>query len=393
MTESVYLLGVGMTPVAEHWETSLRELALQAMTRAMEDAGGIRPQALFVANALSPILSGQAHLGALLADFAGFSGIEAVTVEAAGASGGLALRQACLGLQAGAFESALVVGVEKVTDRVGTGLDSALISSSDSDYEAVHGLTGTSQAALIMRRYLYEHGAPSDALAGFSLTAHANAVGNPNAMFRRAIRLEDYERAAMVSDPINLYDAAPLADGAAAVVLAREGVARLPDRVPVRVLATAGATGRLAVHDLADPLKLTAAAGSAHRALERAGLTPEAIDLFELHDSFSIYAALALEAAGFAPRGQGWQFARNGAISREGKLPLLTFGGSKARGEVGGATGVYQAAEVALQLQGRAGPNQVPNARIGMAQCLGGAGATAATTILGVEGETAGIEG
>ncbi len=286
MTEPVYVLGVGMTPVAEHWETSLRELAFQAMTRAMEDAGGIRPQALFVANALSPILSGQAHLGALLSDFAGFSGIEAVTVEAAGASGGLALRQACLGLQAGAFESALVLGVEKVTDRVGTGLDSALASSSDSDYEAIHGLTGTSQAALIMRRYLHEYGAPADALAGFSLIAHANAVGNPNAMFRRAITLEDYGRAGMVSDPINLYDAAPLADGAAAIVLARASVARLPDRVPVQVLGTAGATARLAVHDLADPLTLSAAAASARRALERAGLSPDRIDLFEVHELF-----------------------------------------------------------------------------------------------------------
>jgi acetyl-CoA C-acetyltransferase len=382
MNEPVYILGVGMTPVAEHWGVSLRELALQAMRAAIADAGGVRPQMLYVANTLAPILSGQTHLGALLADFAGLHGIEASSVEAAGASGGLALRQACLALEAGAAETVMIVGVEKVTDRVGTGLDAALSAWSDADYEAVHGLTATSQAALVMRRYLHEHGAPADALAGFGLTAHRNGVGNPNAMFRRAITIVDYARAGMVSDPVNLYDAAPLADGAAAILLGRPSVARPLDRPAVRVLATASATSRLAIHDQPDPLTLPAAAASARAAIHKAGISQDDIDLFELHDSFSIYAALALEAAGFALRGRGWQMARNGTIAIDGSLPLLTFGGSKARGEAGGATGVYQVAEVALQLQGRAGPNQVPGARIGMAQCLGGAGATAATTIL-----------
>jgi acetyl-CoA C-acetyltransferase len=384
MTEPVYVLGVGMTPVGEHWETSLRELALRAMRAAIEDAGGVRPQALYVANTLAPILSGQTHLGALLADFAGLHGIEAATIEAAGASGGLALRQAWLALQAGAVDCAMVVGVEKVTDRVGTGLDAALSAWSDADYEAIHGLTATAQASLIMRRYLHEHAAPPDALAGFPVIAHANGAGNPNAMFRKAITLEDYARAGKISDPLNLYDAAPLADGAAAVVLGRESVVRLPDRPSVRVLGSGAATGRLAVHDAADPLSLPAAAASVRRALETAGVGLDRIGLFEVHDSFSIYAALALEAAGFAERGHGWEFARNGAISRQGRLPLLTFGGSKARGEVGGATGVYQACEITLQLQERAGANQVSGVQLGMAQCLGGAGATAATLVLGV---------
>lgn len=382
MREPVFILGVGMTPVAEHWGISLRELALQAMRAAMADAGGVQPQVLYVANALAPILSGQTQLGALLADFAGLHGIEASTVEAAGASGGLAIRQACLALEAGAVETAMVVGVEKVTDRVGTGLDAALAAWSDADYEAIHGLTAASLAALVMRRYLHEHGAPADALAGFSVTAHRNAVGNANAMFRKAITVEDYNRAGMVSDPVNLYDAAPLADGAAAIVLGRSSVARVPDRVAVQVLETASATSRLAIHDQPDPLTLPAAAAASERALRGAGIHRDEVNLFELHDSYSIYAALALEAAGFAPRGQGWQMARNGTIALDGKLPLVTFGGSKARGEAGGATGVYQVAEVTLQLQDRAGSSQVKGARIGMAQCLGGAGATAATTIL-----------
>jgi acetyl-CoA C-acetyltransferase len=234
-----------------------------------------------------------------------------------------------------------------------------------------------------MRRYLHEHGAPADALAGFSLTAHRNAVSNPHAMYRRAIQREDYLKAAMLSDPLNLYDAAPLADGAAALLLARgEALPREPAGAPIRIAGSAMSTAALALHDQSDPLHMPAAADSAGRALMQAGLRTEDIQLFELHDRFSVQAALALEAAGFAPRGHGWELAQNGAISLEGRIPITTFGGCKARGDAGGATGIYQAAEAVLQLQGRAGPNQVPNARAALVQCLGGAGASAAAHAL-----------
>ena len=195
----IYIVGVGLTPVGEHWQTSLRSIALEAIHKARADAPSLRPSALYVANMLAPSLSGQAHLGSLLSDFAGLRGIEAVTVEAAGASGGLALRQAVLAMAAGAHDVALVVGAEKITDQVGPGLDSALMASGDSDYEASHGLTPTALAALRMRRYLYEFEAPSDALAGFSRAAHAHALTNPNAFFHKAISDDDYRRAPMVS--------------------------------------------------------------------------------------------------------------------------------------------------------------------------------------------------
>jgi acetyl-CoA C-acetyltransferase len=381
--EMVIVAGVGMTPVGEHWERSLRELALEAITAARTDAGGLRPQALYVANLLASAASGQTQLGALLADFAGLGGIEAMCVEAAGASGGMALRQAYMALISGVIDVALVIGVEKVTDTSGKGIDAALATAADADFEAVQGVTPAALAALLMQRYLHEHQAPDDALAGFSITAHANAATNPNAMYRHALRAEDYAQAPMVSAPLNLFDAAAVADGAAALVLVRADA--LPAHTPhprVRILASAAATAALAIHDQPDPLALTAAAESAHQAYRQAGLGPEDIDLFELHDSFSVFAALALEAAGFAARGQGWHLARDGAIARDGSIPVSTMGGSKARGDTGGATGVYQAAEVVLQLQQRAGDSQVPAAHIGMAQCLGGTGATAATHIL-----------
>jgi len=390
IADGIYIVGVGMTPVGEHWETSLRHLALEAIQTARAEAGGLRPQLIYVANMLAPALSGQSHLGTLLADFAGLRGAEAMTVEAAGASGGAALRQAYLALRSGEAEAALVVGVEKVTDKGSSEVESALATAKDADYEAVHGLTDTAQAALWMRRYLHEHGAPADALAGFSLTAHRNAVTNPHAMYRRAIEVEDYRKAAMVSEPLNLYDAAPLADGAAALLLVRGD--RLPAGLPhppARIAGSAMSTAALALHDQIDPLWMPAAAESAGRALQQAGLQPGDVQLFELHDRFSVQAALSLEAAGFAARGRGWELAQNGAIALQGRLPVTTFGGSKARGDAGGATGLYQAAEAVLQLQGRAAENQVPGARVALVQCLGGAGGTAATHVLVQELEAA----
>lgn len=377
----VLVAGVGVAPVGEHWETSLRELALEAIEAARADAGGLLPQALFAANMLAPALSGQTHLGALLADFAGLRGIEASSFEAAGASGGVALRQGFLAVSSGLIDVALVVGVEKATDRIGPSVDAAMAMSSDADYEAIQGSTPAAQAGLLMRRYLHEAGAPADALAGFSVTAHANAVHSPHAFLRRALSLEEYRNAPRESDPLNVYDAAPLADGAAALVLARREVLGSDGRPWVRIAASAVATAALALHDQPDVLGLQAARLSAQRAYALAGLGPEQMDLFELHDPFSIYAALALEAGGFASQGEGWRLAAEGEIGLTGRIPAMTFGGSKARGEAGGATGLYQAAEVVLQVQGRAGANQVKDAQIGMAQCIGGAGATAATHI------------
>jgi acetyl-CoA C-acetyltransferase len=379
----VVIAGIGQTPVGEHWELSLRSLAIQAMQAAIEDSGGLRPGALFVGNMLGPSLSHQAHLGALLADFAGMSGIEAGTLEAAGASGGAALRQGTLAVASGLVDVALVVGVEKFTEMSGAEVEAALSTSGDGDYEAIQGLTPTAQAALLTRRYRHEFKVPADGLAGFALNDHANGAGNPNAMYRKAIKLETYQKAELVSDPLNLFDVAPNADGAAALILTRPGL--LPKKFAhplVRVAASATASDTLALHDRADLLWFAAAQLSVEQALKKAGVSREQIDLFEYHDAFTVYAALSLEAAGFAPRGTGWKLAQDGSIGLKGKIPCGTLGGLKARGNPGGATGVYQAVEAAQQLRGQAGPNQLAKARYAMIQSLGGPASTAVTHIL-----------
>jgi acetyl-CoA C-acetyltransferase len=382
MTEIV-IAGIGQTEVGEHWEIGLRDLAFAAIQEAIKDAGGLKPQSLFVGNMLAPNLSNQAHLGVLLADQAGLLGIEAVTIEAAGASGGAALRQGYFAVASGLVDVALVVGVEKFTDMLGSGVEAALATTSDSDFEAVQGMTPTAQAALLMKRYMHENEVPADGFAGFALTAHANGVGNPCAMFRKAIKPEMYAKAEMVSDPLNMFDMAPNADGAAALVLTRRDLLPSnPDHPLVKIAGSASATDTLALHDRKDMLYFDTAQISGGKAMKQAGAILDDIDLFEYHDTFSIYAALQLEAVGFALKGQGWKLAENGEIGLKGKIPCATMGGMKARGFAGGAAGVYQAVEAAIQVRGQAETNQVPNAKIALIQSLGGPASTAVSHVL-----------
>ncbi len=387
----VVIAGIGELPVGEHWDYSLREMGVKAMQAAMEDSGGLRPQALYVGNMLAANLSHQAHLGTLLVDHGGLffddgphkAGIEASSIEAGGASGGAALRQGFIAVASGFVDTAIVVGVEKYTDTVGPESEAAAATATDSDFEAIQGLTPTSQAALLMRRYMHEYNMPSGGCSGFPLTAHANGAGNKNAMYRKAISLEAYQKAEPVSDPLNLYDIAPNADGAAALILTR------PELLPknyshplVRIAASASASDTLALHDRPDLLQFGAVQKSVEEALKKAGLRLEELDLFEYYDSYSIFAALSLKSAGFVPRGLGWKLASDGSIALTGQIPCATLGGLKAHGNPGGATGVYQAVEAALQLRGQAGPNQIGEARYALIQCMGGPASTVVTHIL-----------
>ena len=378
----VSIIGVGQTPVGEHWGLSLRELALHAIQAAFSDAGTQQVEMLVIGNMLAGELSGQGHLGSLLADFAGLRGIEAVRVEAADASGGAALRYGYLAVAGGAVDFALVLGIEKFTDVVGSQRAAASATLLDADYEAAQGLTPAAQAALLMRRYMYEYQVDTSAFAGFSVNAHTNGAMNPNAMYRNRIKAEAFVKPPPIAPPVCLFDAAPEGDGAAALILTTTERAREVTNRPVRISASAVATDTLSLHDRPDPLFLTAANISAQKAYQQAGVGPADLDLFELHDSFTILSALTLEVCGFAGRGAGCELACEEGIGLKGKIPISTFGGLKARGHAGGATGVYQAVEATLQLRGQAGPNQVEEARIAMIQNIGGLGGTAFTHIL-----------
>jgi acetyl-CoA C-acetyltransferase len=378
----VAIIGVGQTPVGEHWDSSLRMLAGDAIHAALNDAGQAQIDALYVGNAYGATFSSQQHLGALLVDYVGMAGIEAYTVEAAEASGGAALRTGYLAVASGAVDTALIIGVEKSTDTLAATRTHARNTTLDADYEAAHGATLTALAALLMRRYLHEYNIGVDSFEGFSINAHTNGKLNEYAMFRNTIKPGAFSKAGMVSDPVTMFDGAPDADGAAALVItaAEKAVDMVPQ--PIRITGSAVATDTLTLHDRVDMLYLKAVSTSIRKVFAQAGIALADVDLFELHDAFTILSALTLEAAGFAGRGEGWKQAQSGAIGLTGALPISTFGGLKARGNPVGATGVYQAVEASLQLRGQAGANQVANASVALLQNLGGLGSTAVTHVL-----------
>ena len=374
----VAVLGVGQVPVREHWDLSVRELAVRAGREAMEDAGVERVDALYVGNMTGGTLNQQRQLGALVADFLGQWGVEAVRMEAACGSAGSAMRQSLIAVASGECDAALAIGVEKMTETGGTDTTTALVGAADADYEGIQGVTFVGLNALIMRRYMHEYGYEHDDFAPFAVNAHANGANNPNAMFRAPISVDVYRKGRVVSDPITLFDASPIGDGAAALLLVPAEKAR----AAVRVIGSAVSVDTLAIHDRRDPLWLDAAESSAAKAFAQAGIGPEEVDVFEAHDAFSIMAALSLEACGFAEPGEGVRLAQDGDIRPGGRIPISTMGGLKARGHPVGATGLYQLAEAVLQLRGAAGEAQIDGARVALTQNIGGSGATIATHVL-----------
>jgi acetyl-CoA C-acetyltransferase len=382
----VAILGIGQIKVDEHWDLSLRELGGNAAFAAMQDAGMDKVDALFVGNMLSPLVSGQNQLGTFFSDWVGMWGKEAVKVEAACGSGAAALRSGLMAVSAGDVESALVIGVEKMTDKAGHDVTAALATAADADYEVEQGISFVGINALVMRRYMHEYGWKHEDFAPFSINAHANAMSNPFARLHEKISLEKFEKSSMVATPINLLDASPIGDGAAAaIIVPADRVASVAGRPRITVAGSASATDSIAVHSRKDPLFLAAAYESSKRAYDMAGVTPDDIDVFELHDAFSIMSALSLEASGFAERGQGVRLGLDNEISPTGRVPVCTRGGLKARGHPVGATGMYQIVEVVQQLRGECNGTQVDGAKVGMAQNIGGSGATILTHILKAE--------
>lgn len=376
----VAILGIGQTKIDEHWDKSLRELGGDAAFAAMQDANMDKVDSLYVGNMLSSMVSGQNQLGTFFSDWIGLWKQEAVKVEAACGSGAAAFRSALMAVASGDVDSALVVGVEKMTDKAGRDVTAALATAADADYEVEQGISFVGINALVMRRYMHEFGWKHEDFAPFSINAHANAMHNPYARLHEKITTEKFERSSMVATPINLLDASPTGDGAAAaIIVPADRVMRKPR---ILVSGSASATDTIAVHSRKDPMFLSAAYKSSRRAYDMAGVTPEDIDFFELHDAFSIMAALSLEASGFAERGQGVRLGLDNEISPQGRVPVCTRGGLKARGHPVGATGMYQIVEVVQQLRGECGKTQVDGAKIGMAQNIGGSGATIVTHIL-----------
>jgi acetyl-CoA C-acetyltransferase len=275
----------------------------------------------------------------------------------------------------GEVDTAIAVGVEKMTDSPMDEITSELATAADADWEVAQGVSFVALNALLMRRYMYEYGWKHEHFAPFSINAHANGAHNPYARFQEPITENDFLKAPIVTPPINIMDASGIGDGSAAAILVpADSVRRQKNQKVIRVAGSSAATDTIAEFNRRDPLWLKAAESSARAVYAQAGISPEDVDIFELHDAFTIMCALSLEAAGFAERGKGPQLALDGAIRPTGRIPIATRGGLKARGHPVGATGMYQIVEVIQQLRGECGETQVPNAKIGMTQNIGGSG-------------------
>jgi acetyl-CoA C-acetyltransferase len=291
-----------------------------------------------------------------------------------------------MAVASGSVDSAVAVGVEKMSDSPGSEITTQLATAADADWEADMGLSFVALNALIMQRYMHEYHWKKDDFAGFSINAHANGVHNQFARFQSPISSAAYQKAAMIADPINLLDASPMGDGAAAaVVISMDLIKKRAGQKLIRVMASSAATDTIAAHSRRDPIWLSAAESSARQAYAQAGIGPQDINVFELHDAFTIMAALSLEACGYAERGQGAKLAIENQICPRGRIPIATRGGLKARGHPVGATGMYQIVEVVQQLRGEAGDTQVEQPVFGMTQNIGGSGSNIITHILKAE--------
>ncbi|MCO6451728.1 MAG: thiolase domain-containing protein [Caldilineales bacterium] len=379
---AVSIVGIGQIPVRKRHEGSLRVLGARVVRQAMADAGIERVDALYAGNMLSDELQSQKHIASLVADEAGLSGVEALQIRAATASGAAALRMAYLAVASGEADSAIAMGVEKMSDSPPT---QPLAKALDAEKEVPDGKTLISQNAMLMQMYMDRYAAPREAFAHFAVNAHANALHNPNALFGdKAVTVAEVMASRIISPPIRLFDCSPICDGAAAALLVPATQAHHYTDRPVRLLASSVATDRFRIDDRPEPLILRASQLSMEKALVRAGIQRHDISFFEVHDAFTIMACLLLEAAGFVPPGQGWRMAMDGAFGLNGELPITTMGGLKARGHPIGATALYQTCEICLQLTGRAGANQLPHPQTALLQSVGGAAATVLTHIFGV---------
>lgn len=378
----VYITGIGQLKVEKSSALSIREMGASAIRLAMADAGIEQVDAIYLGNMLSGLLSHQQQLGPLVASAAGLNGTESVTLEAACGSGGAALRAGFMAIMSGLCETVVVCGLEKMSHTDKEFVTRSIATASDWETEGSKGETFVTLNSKLMEMYIEKYKLSPDSLGMFGVNAHKNAYTNPNALFHKQITMEDYLASKFIAGPLRIYDASPICDGAAAIVLSKYPKS-YTDIPQVKITASSAATEFVGIYDRADPLAANGIQQSGQKAYKMANLTNKDVDLFELHDAYSIIATLSLEAMGFAEQGKGWTLAEEGEIFSSGKLPIATFGGLKARGHAVGASGVYQAVETYLQLTERAGANQVKKeARIGLIQSIGGTASTTITHIL-----------
>lgn len=382
----VAIIGVKNTKFGEQWDRSFRDLVVEAGVGAVGDAGvvGEKIDSMFVGNMSGGQFVEQEHIGALIADYSGLAKdihVPSTRVEAACASGGLALRQGIYAVASGMDDIVIAAGAEKMTDVPSAKASSALAAAADREWEGIMGATFPGLYAMIAKMHMHKYGTTSEQLASVAVKNHHNGQHNPIAQYKSPITVESVLKSIMVADPLHIFDCSPITDGASAVVLAPADIAHEFTDTPIYVKATAQASDTIALHDRRDITTLDAAVAAGKRAYKMAKMEAKDIDLVEVHDCFTIAEICAIEDLGFAKKGEGGIMTQNGETAIGARIPVNTSGGLKSCGHPVGATGVKQAIEIVEQLRGEAGKRQVDGAEVGMTHNVGGSGATAVVHI------------
>ena len=381
-SSKAYVSSVGLTTVADHWEASILDLAVEAARGALKGFTGKKPGQIIVGNMFSAVGASQEHLGAMVAGALGLAGTPAYKVEAACSSGGSAFNVGYNLVRSGAVDSALVVGVEKMRDLEPEDVSKALAMAESAEYTQFVGATFAALNGLLARYYMEQMDVSRDELSSIPVIDHTNAVTAAHAQFRKAITPEVVGRSAIIADPLRLFDCAPVGDGAAAVLLVNDAAASGNKRPMAEVLGGKIATNDFSLYEREDILDFKSTREAFKGAMEQAGLSPRKLGMAEIHDAFSVVGALSLEAMGFSKKGEGSKDAKAGKYSPGSELPINTFGGLKARGHPVGGTGIYQIAEAYLQLTDQAGKNQV-GAAYAVTENIGGVDTTSAVHVFG----------
>jgi acetyl-CoA C-acetyltransferase len=382
----VAVIGIGITKFGELWDKSFRQLIAEAGSKAILDAGieGKEIDGMYVGSMSSGRFVGQEHVGALVADAAGFSHmhIPSTRVEGACASGGLAVRQGYLSIASGMNDIVVVGGMEKMNDVGGNDATATLATAADQEWEAFFGATFPALYAMIATRHMHEYGTTKEQLAQVAVKNHANGVKNPYAQYRREITIELAMNATTVAYPLGLLDCSPVNDGAASLILCDADKAKKYTDNPIKIIGSGQGSDSLALHGRRDICTLDATVHAAKMAYKQAGITSKDIDFAEVHDCFTIAEICAIEDLGFVKKGEGGKAIDNKITTLDGSLPVNTSGGLKSKGHPVGATGVAQMVEVTQQLRGEAEARQVKDAKIGLAHNVGGSGATCVIHIM-----------
>lgn len=380
----VFVVGAAHTPFGEHWDKSYRELLTDAGLAAINDAR-VHAESIdevFVGSMSTGKLLGQEHVAPLLLDGAGLADLHvpATRIEAAAASGAVAVRQAVQTIRSGTADLVVVGGIEKMSDVTESDQASIAASGIDSEWEAFFGATEPALHALIAKRHMAEHGTTREQLAQVTVKNHAHGAKNPLAQFQREVSIDAVLDAPTVAEPLGVFDLAPQSDGAACLVLASERLAG--DGPAVRISGSGQGSDMLRLSDRPSLTSWAATEHAARQAYHEAGVSPADIQLAEVYDASTISEVMALEDLGLIPRGQGGKATADGRTTFGGDIVVNPSGGLKARGHPAGATGIAQLVELTWQLRGTAQGRQVEGARIGVAHDAGGTGATAVVHVL-----------